>query len=270
MVIHKAYKNEENEWVYPADITQDDSGNLIDNFGSRVFECPAEKMSKSKKNTVSPESIVDSHGVDAVRLFIVSDTPPEKDFEWNTDALDGALRFLRRVWKTFSEALTRKEQSGAVTLVKPMHRCIKQVSEKYESNSLNKAVALIREFFNALESKITTEDGASLLRSFETIIKILYPIAPFICHEMWEALGHTTEISDESWPQYDEGLASLDTVTVAIQVNGRVRDTFNVEKDAEDDTLTEMAFDTLGNRCDRSAVQKVVVVKNRVVNIVLR
>jgi leucyl-tRNA synthetase len=269
MVTHKAYKNDAGEWVYPSDVVHDTNGNMVDGSGNPVTEYPSEKMSKSKKNVVSSESIIDSHGVDAVRLFIVSDTPPEKDFEWNTDALDGAVRFLRRVWKVFSTLTSRREQRGATTLMKPTHRYIKQISEKYETNSLNKVIALLREFFNEIEDNAETEDGGSLLFAFETFTKMLYPVVPFICHEMWEMLGHTTKISDEPWPQYDEKLASVEAVTIAIQVNGRMRGTLTVEKDADDELVIQRAFEALGDKYDRSFAKKIIVVQNRIVNVVL-
>ncbi|MDR1333078.1 MAG: leucine--tRNA ligase [Holosporales bacterium] len=267
MVLHAAYKNSSCEWVYPEDVTRRD-GKLVDSLGNEVTEFPAEKMSKSKKNVVSPESIIESHGVDAVRLFIVSDTPPEKDLDWNTNALDGALRFMRRVWKAFNIILAKREQGGEDTLLKPMHRHIKLISEKYDTNSLNKIVALIREFFNEIESKLESEAGSSLLQSFEAFIKMLCPIAPFICHEMWEKLGHTAKLNDEPWPQYDESLAAADVVTIAVQVNGRVRTTFDIEKDSEDEPVIQMAFEMLGSEYSREAAKKVIVVKDRVVSIV--
>jgi leucyl-tRNA synthetase len=269
MVTHKAYKNNAGEWVYPSDVVRDANGNMIDGSGNPVTEYPAEKMSKSKKNVVSSESIIDSHGVDAVRLFTVSDTPPEKDFEWNTDALDGAVRFLRRVWKVFSTLSSSREQHGNTILLKTTHMYIKQISEKYETNSLNKVVALLREFFNEIEDNVETEDEGSLLSAFETFTKMLYPMVPFICHEMWAMLGHTTKISDEPWPQYDEKLAAVETVTIAIQVNGRMRGTFTVEKDADDELVIQRAFEALGDKYDRSSAKKIFVVQNRIVNVVL-
>jgi leucyl-tRNA synthetase len=269
MVTHKAYRNDAGEWVYPADVTLDTNGNMVDGSGNYVTEYPAEKMSKSKKNVISPEGIIDSHGVDAVRLFIVSDTPPEKDFEWNTDALDGALRFLRRVWKVFGILVSRREQRGTTTLLKPTHRYIKQISEKYETNSLNKVVALIREFFNEIEDKVETEDCNSLVCAFEAFIKVLYPVAPFVCHEMWEMLEHTTKISDELWPQHDETLAAIDVVTIAVQVNGRTRGTFIVERNADDELVTQRAFETLGSKYGKSSAKKIIVVQNRIVNVIL-
>jgi leucyl-tRNA synthetase len=154
-------------------------------------------------------------------------------------------------------------------LLRPTHRYIKQISEKYETNSLNKAVALIRELFNDIEDKVETEDGGSLVSSFETFIKVFYPVAPFVCHEMWEGLGHDIKISDEPWPLYDEKLAAIDIVTIAIQVNGRMRGTFTVDMDADDELVTERAFEALGDKYDRSAAKKVIVVKNRIVNIVV-
>ncbi|MDR0942155.1 MAG: leucine--tRNA ligase [Holosporales bacterium] len=272
MVCHKSYKNSDGDWVYPDDIKKTPDGKMVDKTGKEVFECSFEKMSKSKKNVVSPEKIIESHGADAVRLFIVSDTPPEKDFDWNTDALDGAWRFLNRVWKIFNKVQlkVRNNEKGGDSLIKTTHRYLKRISESYETISLNKSVALIRELFNEIEEKFESESADSLNFAFCSFIKVLSPITPYICCEMREIMGNARPIiDDEAWPKIDETLAAVDVATIAVQVNGKLRGTFEIEKDSDESKVKERAFELLGDSLDRASVKKVIVVQNRIANIVI-
>ena len=271
MVCHKLYKNSKGDWIYPDEVQKSSDGKLTDSDGNEVTELSAEKMSKSKKNTVSPQKIIDSHGVDAVRLFIISDTPPEKDFDWNTDALDGAWRFLNRIWKVFNKvsAKIKENATGSETLLKTSHIYLKKITESYELVALNKAVALAREFFNEIESNITTESAKSLTFAFEAFIKIFSPITPYICHEMWDILKKAIPIRNETWPEIDEKLASVDNVTIAVQLNGKLRGTFEVEKDSENSILEEKALELLGKNVSRETLKKIIVVKNKIVNVVI-
>lgn len=269
MVCHKSYKNKDGEWLYPDEVEKDNNGNFIDRNGDIVVEGPSEKMSKSKKNLISPQKIIDSHGVDAVRLFIVSDTPPEKDFDWNTDALDGSWRFLNKIWKTFNKILPiiKSDHDGNDDLLKTTHVYIKKIGDSLESISLNKSVAFIREFFNEIERNLSSSSSKTLRFAFENFIRLLSPITPFICHEMWSILGHDNK--DLIWPEFDENLASIDNVTIAVQVRGKLRATFEIQKDSDEGILEERAREILRDTIDLSTIKKTIVVKNRIVNFVV-
>ncbi|MDR0744567.1 MAG: leucine--tRNA ligase [Holosporales bacterium] len=273
MVCHKSYKNTEGEWVYPDEIEKLPNGKLIDKNGIEVFECAFEKMSKSKKNVISHQKIIDSHGVDAVRLFIVSDTPPEKDFSWNTDALDGSWRFLNRVWKVFNKVLqkVKENKEGADTLIKTSHVYLKKIKESYDDIALNKSVAFAREFFNEIERNLEMESASSLKFAFECFIKAIYPITPHIAHEMFEKLTNAADpLQNALWPEINEDLATATKVTIAVQVNGRLRGTFNIEKDTEDSVLEQTAKNILKDSINLENIEKIIVVKNRIVNIVVK
>lgn len=271
MVCHKSYKNSKGEWIYPDEITKQGE-KLFDSKGLEVFEVSFEKMSKSKKNTISPQKIIDSHGVDAVRLFIVSDTPPEKDFDWNTAALDGAWRFLNRVWRLFNMILDKIKQSssGSSELIKISHVYLKKITENYEKVSLNKAVALAREFFNEIENRFEKESAESLKFGFQYFLKAIYPITPSISHEMFEKLENSPEpLQNSTWPEIDESLASAQNVTIAIQLNGKLKTTFEILKDSENEVLEQTALTILKSTIQKDQIKKIVVVKNKIVNIVL-
>lgn len=270
MVCHKTYKNSDGEWVYPDEIEKTENGKLIDSEGKEVFEYSFEKMSKSKKNVVNPQKIIDTYGADAVRLFIISDTPPEKDFDWNTDALEGSWRYLNKVWKVFNKILNiENDQNNGDSLVKTTHVYLKKIAESYDSISLNKSVAFIREFFNEIEAKLNTDSKESLAFAFESFIKALYPITPYICHEMWDKLKKSELLQEEFWPEIDEKLATINNVTIAVQVNGKLKATFEIEKDSDISILETKALELIFKDI-REKVNRIIVVKNRVVNIVIK
>lgn len=270
MVCHKSYKNEAGEWLYPEEIEEDMNGNLVDHNGNKVIEGPSEKMSKSKKNLINPGKIIESHGVDAVRLFIISDTPPEKDFDWNTDALDGAWRFLNKIWKIFNKILPiiNENRDGNSTLIKTTHFYLDKITYCLENIMLNKAAAFAREFFNKIEKNISTESGASLRFAFLSFIKAMHPITPFISQEILSRIttnASSNELNGYKWPEIDAKLASADEVTIAVQINGKLKSTFSVLKDTDEKTLEKLAIDNVN---PDKPVRKVIVVKNRIVNIV--
>lgn len=265
MVCHKSYKDKNGEWVYPDDVSIAEDGRLVDFNGDQVIEMPSEKMSKSKKNLINPAKIIDSHGVDAVRFFIVSDTPPEKDFDWNTDALDGSWRFLNKVWKFFNKiypVIVSDHHIGADNLTRTTHIYMKKITYSLENMMLNKAVAYAREFFNEIEKCETTESSKSLKFAFVSFVKAISPITPFLSHEILEILLGEKE---SSWVEIDEALASVDNVTIAIQVNGKLRGTFDVAIDTDEKTLEDIALKQVSYVTD---VKKIIVVKNKIVNIV--
>lgn len=266
MVCHKVYKNALNEYVFPQDVDTLSDGTLIDKDNNVVTEYPSEKMSKSKKNLIDPQGIIDMYGVDALRLFILSDTPPEKDFEWNTDALDGAWKFLNKIWKTFNCISNINNSNSENKLVAITHSYIKKINETYQTVSLNKAIALMRELFNKIEEHMYTDKLESITFAFETFIQLISPITPFICQEIWH-LTHKTDILSATWPRHNDNLITTDIVTIAIQVNGKLRKTLEVLKDTDKDIVEKQALQILPNII-MDAVKRVIFVPNKIINFV--
>jgi leucyl-tRNA synthetase len=242
MVCHKSYKNQKGEWLYPEEI---DFNSMTDKQGNKVTEGPVEKMSKSKKNLVNPNQIIETHGIDAVRLFIISDTPPEKDLDWNTDALDGSLRFLNRIWNLFQAVIPiiKENRTGEKGLIKITHVYIKKITLCLEKTMLNKVVAYLRELFNEIEKNIYTASSESLKFAFISFVKAIEPITPFVSHEILETL----EEKDNSWPNIDESLATVDVITIAVQVNGKLKSTFETAINTDEKTLETIALEQIGN-----------------------
>ena len=220
MVCNNTYKLENGEWQFPYQVKKNDNGSyeLIET-GEKVIVGRTEKMSKSKKNIVDPDEIISTYGTDALRLFVVSDTPPERDFPWSDDGLEGCWRFMNRLWRLFvyvqskgvcfakcSEKIEfEKLRENIQKMYKDYHLTIKNVTEALEARAMNKAVAYIRELVNVLYANL--DDIENNLSVFSIVIrdliKMLAPISPYICEGVWQMLGFVGLVAESQWPQYD-------------------------------------------------------------------
>lgn len=278
MVCHQTYQDSvTKEWLYPSDTEKTDKGCVNTQTGNAVILGRSEKMSKSKKNLVDPQEIIESYGADAARLFILSDTPPDKDFDWNTDSIDGAWRYLNKIWrlKAVIDSYTSKATSSNSELEQKIHQTIAKCSEGYKTYALNKVVAFIREFSNTLETLIASQKISKdmAVQAYKTILQLLNPLVPHITSEIWELLGSQSKLVDEEWPIADPMLAALNEVIIAVQVNGKMRGTFispkdSLEKDLEANALTLPTV--LKELAEGKSVKRVIVVPNRIVNVIIQ
>ena len=224
-----------------------------------------EKMSKSKRNTVDPEPIVDQYGADAVRWFMLSDSPPERDLEWSEAGIEGAWRFMQRLWRIATEATDGEGEGEA--LDRKLHQTIAAVGANIESLAFNKAVANIYELANAIEK---ARPSASRRAAAETMVRLVAPMVPHVAEEAWAAAGHDGLIADAPWPEADPALLIDEEVTIAIQVNGKLRDTQRSPRGASRQHLEAMAIANANVQriLNGSTPRKVIVVPDRLVNIV--
>jgi leucyl-tRNA synthetase len=239
-------------------------------------------MSKSKKNVVPPEAVADTYGVDAARWFMMSDSPPERDSEWSEAGIEGAWRFVQRVWRLLEDSLPGLPPMGttcpaifsapALEVRKVTHRSIAAVTEDLERFRFNKAVARVFEFINALGgfSPKDANDQWALREALEALTILINPMVPHLSEECWQRLGSRTMAVDAPWPKADPALTRLDTVTLAIQIDGKRRDEIDLAKDLPSKAVEEAALAREGVRkaIDGRAIKKVIIVPNRIVNIV--
>ena len=273
MVTHETYKDQNGKWLYPADI--EFSGNAVYKKSDQtpVTVGRIEKMSKSKKNTVDPVEILETYGADAARLFILSDSPPERDLEWTESGIEGAWKYVNRLWrlamlakfdnpdgKIDSDAMRRK-----------IHKTVHEMTQDLDRFHFNKSVARLRELSNALEDFGNAGGAGTVLREgVETLIKLMAPMMPHLAEELWAHLGHTTLIVDEKWPVADAALLANDTVTIAIQVNGKLRATVQLPRDIDQKSAEQAALEdpAVQKALEGKAPKKVIVVPNRIINVV--
>jgi leucyl-tRNA synthetase len=281
MICHETYKSEDGAWLYPTEVAQAPDGKLVHAATGRpVAGGRSEKMSKSKKNVVDPAGIIDTYGADTARLFMLSDSPPERDLDWTEAGIDGAWRYVNRLWRMVVAAelpaagTPMPELSPAVAKVRRLvHKTIAQVGDDLERFHFNKAVARIREMTNGLgELSAGQPDAGWVLREgLEAAAKLVGPMMPHLAEEMWQALGGSGLLAEAAWPEADPALLVEDSVTVAVQVNGKLRATIELPKDVDAATAeqTALAQPQVISAMSGKPARKVVVVPNRIVNVVV-
>jgi leucyl-tRNA synthetase len=272
MVTHETYRAPDGSWLSPAEVESRDGRLIVAATGEPAEAGRIEKMSKSKKNTVDPDAILDRYGADAVRWFMLSDSPPERDLPWSEAGIEGSWRFVQRLWRLASELAEGSRSSwlgdaSDPALDRKLHRTIAAVAANIEQLSFNKAVANIYELTNAIEKAPASRARAAAI---EALILLVAPMVPHLAEQAWAALGREGLVADAAWPEVDPALLVEDEVTIAVQVNGKLRDTLTAPRGAPKDALEEMALASEGvvRTLAGKAPRKVIVVPDRLVNVV--
>ncbi len=294
MVVHETYRNAAGEWVEPADVKLETIGETRRAVHARTGEPleigSVEKMSKSKKNTVDPDDIMSSYGADVARWFMLSDSPPERDVEWTERGVQGAARFVQRLWRLVGEAAAiarppdapRPPSFGpeALALRKAAHSALAKVSDAIERLHFNVGVAHIYEFANALQASfnaVTAEgdvpaDYAWAVReAADIMVRMFHPMMPHLAEECWAALGHKDLVAEAPWPEVEASLLVEETITLPVQVNGRKRADVTVARQAgeADIEAAVLALDAVKRALEGRRPKKVIVVPHRIVNVVV-
>lgn len=284
------YSNNENKFLFPSE---------VDIKGEKAFSkatgeelaIKVEKMSKSKNNGVDPEEMINKYGADTTRLFIMFAAPPEKELEWNENGLAGAYRFLSKIWRLVMEHkenlefgdidLTKVSKEDKALLIK-LNQTIKKVTESIEDDyHFNTSIAATMELINETQDyktnileagKSTSESKKIFAEVIKNILVMLSPFTPHFCDELWEEMGNTGYLFNEKWPEYDEKLTVSSEVTMAIQVNGKVRGTLEVERGTSKEIIEKMALelDNVKKHLEGKTLAKLIVVPDKIVNIVVK
>jgi len=227
---------------------------------------------------VAPEQIIDIYGADTIRWFMLSDTPPERDIEWTDQGAEGCWRFTQRVWRLVTETeglpppgtAIQQAEGAALELRRAAHRAIAAVSDDLDALRFNRAVAQIYGFVNAIEAAGTGVPGAVRREALETLTLLIGPMMPHLAESCWQALGHERFVAMTAWPKADPSLTASDTVTIAVQVNGKLRGTIEALRGTDKAALETAALelDTVARALDGKAPRRVIVVPERIVNIV--
>lgn len=279
MVTHETYRNAGGDWVEPAFVALSGEGKARAakhrESGEALQIGDIEKMSKSKKNVVDPEDMVEDYGVDAARLFVMSDSPPERDVQWTTGGIEGAGRFVQRVWAEFeTQPATVPDAPSDDTLRRATHKLIKAVGESIEGFRFNSGIARLYEFLNVL--KDFKADGASpsvlaaRAEALSVFARLIAPFTPHLAEECWVKIGGEGMVVDAPWPTYDAALATDSEVVLPVQINGKRRGEVRAARDADEAAVRELALSdpAVSVHLAGLTVRKVIVVPGRIVNIV--
>ena len=287
MVCHETYRAGDGTWLLPEEVERVGSKIVRVSDKSPVEVGRSEKMSKSKKNVVDPDQIIRDYGADTARWFMLSDSPPERDLEWTEAGVAGAWRFQQRLYRIAADALAGLPVAGtpkpasfsdaAMALRRAAHKTVAGLSADIEAFHFNKAVARLYELANAIGSG-TAQDSAprdgshqwALREALEIFVRLIGPMTPHLAEELWQALGHKTMLAEETWPVAEQALLVEDTVTIAVQFNGKLRGTLQLRKNAPKDNAEKaaLALPEIVRALDGKAAKRVVVVPNRIVNVV--
>jgi leucyl-tRNA synthetase len=288
IVIHETYRSETGEWLLPSEVKIEGEGNerkatAVSN-GRPAAIGSAEKMSKSRKNVVDPDDIIEHYGADTARLFIVSDSPPDRDIIWTEAGVAGAGRQVQRISRLVDEVAQRRTANGArgkpatfgteaLHLRKLAHRALNSVSQNIEALRYNVAVAQLYELTNALSAVLDkSADGLAwaVREATELLVQMMGPMLPHLGEDCWERLGYNTLLADQPWPTPEPALLVDDMITIAVQVNGKRRDELTIARTATKDEIEAAALglEPVARALAGRPVKKVIVVPQRIVNVV--
>jgi leucyl-tRNA synthetase len=291
MVVHETYQRGNGEWVIPAEVRVQGAGKdrraTLASTGEPIEIGAIEKMSKSKRNTVDPDDIIATYGADTARWFMLSDSPPDRDVIWTEEGVQGAWRFVQRLWRLVSEAAAVAAPAGtvrpgafgesALALRKSAHRALARVSEDIERLRFNVAIAQIYEFANAfaaslgsLETEPTADYRWAVREAADILVQLFHPMMPHLAEECWACLGHRAAVAVEPWPELEPALLVEDSITLPVQINGKKRDDVTVARNASnaDIETAVLALESVKRALAGKPPKRVIVVPQRIVNVV--
>jgi leucyl-tRNA synthetase len=284
MVCHETFKLENGEWIFPSDVYEKNGKYFHLKTDQVVIKGPIESMSKSKKNVIDPESIINEYGADTARLFMLSDSPPERDINWSLAGINGAWKFTQKFWRTVSDCRDvfsfdlknrPKEINGqALVFRKKVHKLLKSITDNIESFNINVAVAKIHELTSEISNFRPGDDSDRwcLKEGLNILIKVAEPIMPHLAEECWHQIGNSKSIIEEDWPLIQHDLLSDDECTVIIQINGKKRADIKIKFGSAENVVYEKAISLINVKNyikNENMIKKKIFIPNKILNIVI-
>ncbi len=276
MVCHETYKDQNNNWLYPEEISKLDNNNVIKiDDKSKVIVGPPESMSKSKKNTIDPEIMIKKYGADAVRWFILSDSPPEKDVQWSDQGVNSANKFLQKFWDLNNQIINLKDSSSkkdkSTELEIKVNIFMKKLTKSIESFQFNVSIALFYEIYRVLKKGFEDRVKKKVLHEcLSNVMKLLIPFAPHLAHECLSTLGVKTF---DKWPTINETLITKDEkIKMPVQINGKTRDILDIKKDLSEKELLKIVTKSIKIKkyTENKKILRTIFVKNKIVNYIIK
>ena len=273
MVCHETYKDPENNWISPEEIETIDGKKYLKRDHSKKIKIgPSESMSKSKKNTIDPENIIKSYGADAARLFILSDSPPEKDVQWSEEGIISSYKFVQKLWNLNSKILTKMNEDHAQDhdeeLKKETNKFLKKITENLENFSYNKIIANLYEIYSFLTKKIEKNyTKQTIIENYEKILIAIMPVIPHFSNECLEII----KTKNFEWPSYDISLLKDDNIIIVIQINGKKRGLIETGRDvSEKEVLDKVMSDlNISKYLENKEIKKKIFIQNKLINIII-
>ncbi|MDC3141508.1 leucine--tRNA ligase [Alphaproteobacteria bacterium] len=280
MVCHQTFKTQKEKWLFPKQVIKENNTFFHIDTKEKVIAGRIEKMSKSKKNVIDPQQIIQTYGADTARLFMLSDSPPNRDMEWSDSGIEGSWRFLNKLWnfvikleiKNIDDNLPINLSKSHKQLLATLNLTIKEVTKSIDNFHFNIAVASIRSLFNAISSYeiLNNDDKSVILHNVKKLLILINPMVPHIAEALWENLNEKVLIANESWPTADKSFEEKDIIKIPVQVNGKMRAIIKVKKDLNNDELKQVALKEKNiSKFLSNPPKKIIIVPNRIVNFVI-
>ena len=279
MVCHQTFKNADDKWLFPSDVIKKNNEFYHINTNEKIVVGRTEKMSKSKKNVVDPQDIINNYGADTARFFMLSDSPPDRDMDWTDSGIEGSWRFLNKLWRFINSlnfnhnnsSIPEKLTPNNLNLLRILHITINDVTDSIENFHFNNAVASTRSLFNTVVSyKITCkEDENLILHTLKNLLIIINPMVPHIAEELWEKLEPNSMVCNACWPNVNKDFIQQQNIEIPIQVNGKMRALIKVPLDTNKEQLENLALKEKNViKFLNGKPKKVIIIPNRIVNFV--
>jgi leucyl-tRNA synthetase len=290
MVCHETFRDKNGDWLLPSEVAKGKDKKYIHiKTNEEVFLGKSEKMSKSKKNIVEPGKIIEKYGTDTARLFMLSDSPVDKNLQWNDSGVDGCYKYINRLFKLVNNSKNLEnykedefyDKKNIVklgidqqNLIKITHKTIKFTQDNLEKMSYNIVIAKIRELSNVLEKFTVKSDLDERIKNFSLnkLVLLLYPITPHICEELWQILGNKNVIADDvKFPEFNPDLVLSEELKIAVQINGKLKTVinFDVNSSKEDIESKVLEDDNIKKNIINREIKKIIFVPGKLVNIVI-
>ena len=272
MVCHESFRDNQGNWLYPEEVEMINQKKYVKKLDkSEVIVGPPESMSKSKKNTIDPESMINRYGADAVRLFILSDSPPEKDIQWSDTGVAAANKFLQKLWNLNHQILNRNKHSGDSEIEKQFNLEIDNFISKIDTSindfRFNVSIALFHQIFNAFKNNLDKNIKNNIFK--DEFVKFMKVLVPFVPHLAYECLSLLKCKTTENWPEIKRD--TISNIKMAVQINGKTRDVINIKKDTPEKEIKEFILKNskAKNYIENGNISKIIFVKNRIINYII-
>ena len=273
MVCHPTFKTKTGKWIFPKDVIEKNNSYFLKN-NEEIFKGDSQAMSKSKKNIIDPDDIIKIYGSDAVRWFILSDSPPDRDIQWSDNGIQGAFKYIQKIWRTYEKIRIYKKQKeqNNNTLIKNSNILIKEISNCIEKFHINVAVAKLYVYLNNLNEEIEKQnlEKEVIVDVYKKYLIIISAFIPYIANECWEKITGNQDMTSQEWPKIDTSFLNKENFDIVVQVNGKKRAIINATNDESEENILSksLAIKNIQVILDKKIIAKKIFIKNKLLNIV--